>query len=49
MEVFSVSTYYKQVHRLAIIVAAAACPTGMCICCLNGTLTMFSFLLGVLL
>uniref|UniRef100_A0A8C7LMW4 ZP domain-containing protein n=1 Tax=Oncorhynchus mykiss TaxID=8022 RepID=A0A8C7LMW4_ONCMY len=28
MEVFSVSTYYKQVRRLAIIVAAAACPTG---------------------
>uniref|UniRef100_A0AAZ3PT45 ZP domain-containing protein n=1 Tax=Oncorhynchus tshawytscha TaxID=74940 RepID=A0AAZ3PT45_ONCTS len=28
MEVFSVSTYYKQVRRLAIIVSAAACPTG---------------------
>lgn len=29
MEIFSVSTYYKQVCRLAIMVSAAACPTGM--------------------
>uniref|UniRef100_A0A4W5PP43 Zona pellucida protein AX 1 n=1 Tax=Hucho hucho TaxID=62062 RepID=A0A4W5PP43_9TELE len=28
MEVFSVSTYYKQVCRLAILDLAAACPTG---------------------
>ncbi|KAK6297179.1 hypothetical protein J4Q44_G00317620 [Coregonus suidteri] len=28
MEVFSVSTYYKQIRRLAIMDLAAACPTG---------------------